>query len=186
MLILNILTILAIVSGPVIAVQVTRYLEHKKEQQGRRLEVYRTLMTTRAVSLSVAHVEALNRIDLEFVGDVAGDKPVVEAWRAYLDHLSQKDMPPDLWNDKRVELLASLLKAMGQSVGYSFDLTHIKRSIYTPGLWGEIDSFWKEFRSAIRGMMASPPQRGLPIFPFVSPTTGPGGATEGQSTGSLP
>jgi hypothetical protein len=80
------LIILATLCGPVIAVQVTRYLDDQKEERGRKLQVFKTLMATRAYTLSPAHVEALNRIDLEF----SGKKKVIEVWRQYLDLLGDK------------------------------------------------------------------------------------------------
>lgn len=49
-------------------------------------------MATRTYGLSWAHVEALNRIDLEFVKSHKTEKAVVEAWRAYHDHLSHGDV----------------------------------------------------------------------------------------------
>ncbi|MFX6755224.1 DUF6680 family protein, partial [Acinetobacter baumannii] len=59
----DILMIIAVLLSPVIAVQVTRYLDNKKEARERQLWVFKTLMATRALSLSPHHVEALNRID---------------------------------------------------------------------------------------------------------------------------
>ncbi|MDE2314976.1 MAG: hypothetical protein KGK06_01085, partial [Xanthomonadaceae bacterium] len=60
------LTIAAVLLSPLIAVQVTRYLDNKKEVRERQLWIFKTLMATRASSMSPHHVEALNRIDLEF------------------------------------------------------------------------------------------------------------------------
>ncbi|MCH8041014.1 MAG: hypothetical protein IH977_11825 [Nitrospinae bacterium] len=62
----NWLIIAAILLGPLIAVQVTRYLDNKKEVRERKLSVFKTLMATRAYVVSWDHVVALNRIDLEF------------------------------------------------------------------------------------------------------------------------
>ncbi len=56
----------AVFLGPIVAVQLTRYLDNKKEIRERKLWVFKTLMATRASALSPHHVEALNRIDLEF------------------------------------------------------------------------------------------------------------------------
>ena len=62
------LTIAAILAAPVTAVQVERYLAAIKERRGRKLQVFHTLMATRGARLSPMHVEALNRIDIEFYG----------------------------------------------------------------------------------------------------------------------
>ena len=59
--------IIAVFLGPIVAVRLTRYLDNKNEIKNRKLELFRTLMSTRAYSISWEHVSALNRIDVEFV-----------------------------------------------------------------------------------------------------------------------
>ncbi|WP_373280609.1 DUF6680 family protein [Methylomonas koyamae] len=44
----DIFMILAVLVGPVIAVQLTRYLDDKREVRDRKLQVFKTLMATRA------------------------------------------------------------------------------------------------------------------------------------------
>jgi len=142
------LIILATLSGPIIAVQVTRFLDDRKETRGRRLQVFKTLMSTRAYTLTTAHVEALNRIDLEFSADRPPEKKVVEVWRQYLDLLGNKSMSPELWGEKRTELLVELLYVMGQSLGYDFDKTQIKNGTYAPIAHGRFE----EEQEAIRNL----------------------------------
>ena len=60
------LMITAVFLGPIVAVQLTRYLDDKKEIRARKLDIFKTLMATRAYTSSWSHAEALNRIDLEF------------------------------------------------------------------------------------------------------------------------
>lgn len=62
----DILTILAIVIGPIAAVQIEKYIQRKRDSKNQREDIFKTLMATRGSVLSYAHVEALNRIDLEF------------------------------------------------------------------------------------------------------------------------
>ena len=57
------LMIAAVLLGPIIAVQLTRHLDNKKEERERKLEVFKTLMATRAYTVSWDHVVALNRIE---------------------------------------------------------------------------------------------------------------------------
>lgn len=40
--------ILAVLLGPIIAVQLTRYLDNKKENRERKLQVFKTLIATRS------------------------------------------------------------------------------------------------------------------------------------------
>ena len=64
----EILTIAALLLGPLIAVQLTRRLDDKKEVRERKLSIFKTLMGTRAYTTSLDHVGALNRIDLDVKG----------------------------------------------------------------------------------------------------------------------
>ncbi|NDV14207.1 hypothetical protein GZH52_15665 [Crenobacter sp. HX-7-9] len=127
--------------SPLIAVQVTRYLDDRNEVQGRKLQVFKTLMATRAYTLAPAHVEALNRIDLEFSSKIPTEKAVLDVWQQYLDHLGnpqQLDAPT--WGNKRIDLLVDLLHAMGKSLGYDFNKTQIKNGTYSPVAHGQIES----------------------------------------------
>ena len=128
------LMILAVLVAPLAAVQVQKWLEHYREERERQLRIFKTLMATRAITLSQEHVQALNMIDLEFCGKKY--KKITTSWKEYLDHLG--DFPKDdekqlpVWNDKKADLLANLLMIMGQSLGYEFDAVHVKKGIYMP------------------------------------------------------
>ena len=129
----DILTILAIIIGPVAAVQIQKFLERTRDKRNRKLFVFKTLMATRGSALSYAHVEALNRIDLEF-SNKKKYEIVIQAWKEYFDNLHQKadDKQLPVWASKNEELLSNLLYEMGQSLGYKFDKLLIKRNIYSP------------------------------------------------------
>ena len=75
------LIVLATALSPVIAVQVTRYLDDRTEERGRKLRVFKTLMATRAYNIDPAHVEALNTIDLEFSAKKPSEKSVLDVWQ---------------------------------------------------------------------------------------------------------
>lgn len=142
----EILMVLATAISPLIAVQVTRYLDDRNEERGRKLQVFKTLMATRAYTLSPAHVEALNRIDLEFSAKRKGEKAVLDVWQQYLDHLGSKTLEGQAWADKRVDLLVDLLHAMGKVLGYDFNKTQIKNATYSPTAHGRIDSEQERLR----------------------------------------
>lgn len=71
--------ILAILLAPIIALQISSWLNKKCELEKRKLDVFRSLMATRAAGLSPIHVEALNKIDIEFSQDDKKTKAVFEA-----------------------------------------------------------------------------------------------------------
>ena len=137
------LTIAAIVLAPVMAVQVQKWLEVFREERGRRLQVFKTLMATRAATVSPEHVQALNMIDLEFQG--RRYKAVTDAWKAYLDHLASypKDggeAAQQQWGERRVDRLTRLLMEMGKCLGYEFDEVHVKKGVYAPEAHGQIEN----------------------------------------------
>lgn len=130
----EIITVVALLLGPVIAVQVSAYLERRRNVRDNRIAIFKTLMATRGSVLSMDHVEALNRIDLEFSNKNKYTK-VVEAWKEYFDNLGQKaetDEQITNWTSRNQDLLSNLLYEMGHSLGYKFDKILIKRNIYSP------------------------------------------------------
>ena len=128
------LTIIALIAGPILAVQTEKFLERLKEAKARKIQVFKDLMSTRAATLSYQHVVALNLVGLEFQDRKFAN--VVNVWKTYLDHLSS--FPKDdeamakVWIDKKNDLLSDLLYEMGSSLGFSFDKVHIKKAGYIP------------------------------------------------------
>jgi len=155
------LMIAAVLLGPIIAVRLTRYLDNKKEERERKLQVFKTLMATRAYTVSWDHVVALNRIDLEFNGKIKKEKDVIEAWKAYLDLLNEKGMSSEQWAIKRVELLVELLHTMARVLDYDFDKTHIKNSSYSPVAHGTIEEEQQALRAGLIEVLAG--KRPLPM-----------------------
>ena len=154
--------IIAVLLAPVIAVQVSQFLERHRNKKEGKLRVFKTLMATRASTLAPAHVEALNMIDMEFYGDNKKDKAVVIAWKAYLDHLAAQNYPEESWGLKRVDLLVGLLYAMADCLGYDFDKTHIKNSAYIPKGYGELEDDQFILRKGLVGLLKG--KISLPVF----------------------
>lgn len=161
----DLLMIIAVLSAPLVAVQVERFLEQKRNKRERKLNIFKTLMATRGRNLDPRHVEALNMIDLEF----DGERDVTDAWKSYLDHLlnvpkypgsegkseeakkSEKalyDSQISTWGDQKDNYLAELLHTMGKRLDYNFDKTHIKRSIYSPQGHADIENEQQLLRRA--------------------------------------
>jgi hypothetical protein len=130
--------VFATLAGPVLAVQAQKWVERGREKHNRRIAIFRTLMATRANSLSPAHVEALNAIPIEFYG--GRFKEVVEAWKAYLDYLSQKGIEPAVWSQKRYDLFIELLWTLSLSLRYQFSKVELQREVYSPMAHAEIET----------------------------------------------
>ena len=134
MAISNWIMIVAVIIGPIAAVQIQKFLETQKEAKERRIKVFKDLMSTRAARLTYNHVAALNLVGLEFYGKEYSK--VTSSWNIYLDHLSSfpydDESLVNLWTEKRNDLISELLYEMGISLGFEFDKVHIKKAGYTP------------------------------------------------------
>ncbi len=87
-LVIDILTILALLLGPIIALELQKQLEKRREERNRKLWVFKTLMAYRNTPLSPNFVQCLNLIDIEFNGDNSPEKAVRTAWKVLLDHFT--------------------------------------------------------------------------------------------------
>ncbi len=137
----GVLTIVALLLGPVIAVQTEKLIERTREAKRRRENIFKTLMSTRGRALLPAHVEALNRIDLEF-SEKKFEK-VITAWQAYHAQLSDPSVKDPklevIWGEKKNRLLTELLSEMGIALGLKYAKHEIERSFYTPQAYGTLD-----------------------------------------------
>jgi hypothetical protein len=134
----NVLSLLAMFLAPLVALQVSRFLDRTREKRDRRLSIFRTLMATRK-QVGPRQVEALNLIDVEFGHRSSRDRRVVDAWKVYLDHLNR---PPtqEGWGPRTDELFTDLLFVMAQSLGYDFDKVHLRNQAYHPTLLGDLEN----------------------------------------------
>jgi hypothetical protein len=138
--IIDVLTIVAILLGPIVALQLQTMLDKSRTTRSRKLSVFKTLMTYRATTLAPHFVEALNVIDVEFTAD--SEKPVRDAWKVLLDHFS--DLGEMMRSgatissaliDKSATLTTALLITIGKSLGYDFDEVQIKKGAYYLWIW---------------------------------------------------
>lgn len=155
----DVVMILAVIAGPILAVQAQKYIESMKESKNRKLRIFHTLMSTRATRLAQDHVAALNMIDIEFYGKTRfgkrnqsnGEKKITNAWKVYNDHLNNKASEEriDAWIDKSDELFTSLLYSMAQYLGYEFDEVQLKRDCYRPIAHGDIENEQHKLRQGL-------------------------------------
>ena len=68
MRIADVLIVIAVILGPILAVQAQKMIEAWRNKREKRITVFRVLMATRGTPISPHHVEALNLIDIEFAG----------------------------------------------------------------------------------------------------------------------
>lgn len=129
--------VFATVVGPIAAVFITRWNDHRREARNRLLHVYRVLMATRRSNISEDHVAAINLVEVEF----HGVKAVIEAWSAYITHLntpspsSATEQQHGVWNERRAELLALLLVKIAAHLGVTKGELEIMHGGYAPQGW---------------------------------------------------
>lgn len=128
----DIIMIIVIFAGPIIAVRITEYLRNQKDSRDRKVHIFRTLMATRSAQLAGMHIEALNLVELEFQAAPHPARRVVDAGRLYIDHLKDYLYPKETWVVRKNELLVDLLYEMSTALDYNFDKVQIKAGSYYP------------------------------------------------------
>ncbi|MBS1765948.1 MAG: hypothetical protein JST05_00895 [Acidobacteria bacterium] len=159
------LTVLSVLLAPLIALQVQRWIEDYRRRMDRKQWIFRTLMTTRAETLSRDHVNALNMIDLEYHGDAKAES-IRRVWREYLDHLGSfpnegSDDQVQRWLDKKDDVLAELIFEMSKYLGYRFEKLMIRKAIYHPSAYSKIDSQQNTIRERVLEILSG--TKSLPI-----------------------
>lgn len=133
-------TLLGPVAAIVVSLLMTWRHDDARQMLERRMRVFRALLATRASAAHYDHVSALNLVEIDFYQIT----PVIDAWRVYMRHLNS--VPPDrkltleegkLFNDKRTDLLATLLKKIADFLRFEMGEIDLKRGGYSPQAWGD-------------------------------------------------
>jgi hypothetical protein len=139
-------TILAVLFAPILSLWVSIWWNDRREARKRKIDIFTNLMATRAAGLLPAHVDSLNRIDVEFYEKDKKSNDVIDAWKLYHDHLNYGAQEPKneeewkTWTSKKEDLLVELLDKMARSLGYRLDKVDIKRGHYYPRGYGDIEN----------------------------------------------
>ncbi|BCA94384.1 hypothetical protein TUM19329_07450 [Legionella antarctica] len=131
--IVGLITIFAILFSPVIALKIQKKIEKFNEQNQRKLYIFKTLLATRADTVSLEHVQALNLIDIEFYNE----KEIRGTWNIYRDHLNsypqnQDKNAQERWEENRINYFTDLLYSMSKYFSYDFDKVILKKGAYSP------------------------------------------------------
>lgn len=167
------LTLIAVLVGPILAVQAQKWLERRRQDHTRKVFLFRELMATRATRLSTRHVEALNLIDLEFTAVGGKDKAVREAWRSYLDALGIPHDPQNqqLVFDRRDRAFTELLYQMAKRLGFAFDSVAIERNVYSPIGHGKLEDDQDLIRRGLVDLLSG--KRALSTVSWLMPGQAP-------------
>jgi hypothetical protein len=147
-----ILTILAILAGPIIAVLITRMNDDRRASKMRKLDIFRSLMKTRRMPIHFEHVGALNLVEVEFIDN----SEVIRVWKDYLSSLGEQ-LPPieqkdryDVAVKRREALLTKLIYAIAKDLRIKVEQLDILEGNYVPQGWHDDD--WEQ-RLVRRGLI---------------------------------
>ena len=137
--------VFATIAGPILAVWASEYRQSSKHAKESRHKIFYTLMSTRAIRLNPAHVEALNQIDFLFEGKSYAQ--VRESWALYRKHLQSPESATvgetfAVWQSKATDLFAELLHEISKALNLPFSKSYIIENSYRPDahLYEEINS----------------------------------------------
>ncbi|WP_152512933.1 DUF6680 family protein [Desulfovibrio sp. X2] len=136
----TVVTIIAILVGPIMAAVVGIWLQDRKERISRKNYIFKTLLSTRAMFLLQDHVRALNMIDVEFTGNNSLDKDVRDKWKALLNHFGKKPNNDPQWGEERARRLTDLLFSMSKNLKYDIEKSHIESGAYAPVFYENIET----------------------------------------------
>ena len=145
-------TIIAVMLGPILAVWITRIIDDRRADEGRKLEIFRSLMKTRRMPIHFEHVGALNLVEVEFIEH----REVILSWKRYLANLGE-ELPPieqkdryDAALQKRNSLHTKLIHEISKVLKLKVEQLDILEGNYIPKGWHDED--WEQ-RLIRRGLV---------------------------------
>ena len=112
------LTLAALIIIPIVAVVIAQWLQNRSEKRKDKMQIFKTLMTSRIYGWTPDSVNALNIIDIVY----SDDKKVRAAWKDLNDKYRVTN--PDQQHLKKIENAQyKLLEAMANSLGYKEKIT---------------------------------------------------------------
>ncbi len=125
---IDVLTVVAIVLSPLVAVLVSMWLQDRKEKRHRQYWVFATIVSNRHQKTTADVVQALNTIDIAF----ANDRTVRELWKDYLE-IAELDMSKASAAKRLEDKYVEMIHAMGRSLGLGDQVSQLQMSqIYFP------------------------------------------------------
>jgi hypothetical protein len=166
-----VITVVAIMVAPIIALRVQRNADEEREAKSRKLWIFKTLMSNRATRWNPVCVQALNMIDIEFTDK--SYKEIRDAWKELLDHYNdwgrktpeQRQVDDKMDGETASNLLAELLVKMGKGLDYDFDKVYVKKAWYFPEGLGNIEQEQHALRKTLLNLLSGQGAK-LPVAVF--------------------
>ena len=121
----QIMNIIAVILGPIIAVSITLWYQSRKEKRDAKFRLFLNLMAHRkSMPPTIDRVNSLNLIDV-----VYADHPkVLQLWHDYYDLLHTQPPNIELWEHKHIDMLSEMAQVLGYK---NLKQTDIEK-FYTP------------------------------------------------------
>ena len=163
----DVVTIIALILGPVIAVLITLWSQRRSEKLNAKRQLFVTLMANRRAGASRECVNALNLIDVIY----AGEPKILQLWHQLYDILCAQPFNNQTFAHKYLDLLS----AIATSLGYrSLTQTDIDKFYMPQGLGEQAQLSLETQTEWLRVLKATPTlQRvgGAAAAPVVQPST---------------
>ena len=146
-------TIVAIVYGPIKAVEITKNRDIQRDAEARKRLILSTLMRTRKMVMNADHVGALNQVQLEFFKHT----DVLLAYKAYIanlsDTVSTSGNALDNFLARRSDLFFDLLHTIAKASDVTIDRHELDRLAYVPFGWQAEQNEIQAFRTAMLALL---------------------------------
>ncbi len=144
----DILTLLAIIIGPIAAVGITLWIDARRRKREQRIIVLRHLIATRHLPADPSFLAAINLIPVEF-----NDEKLV--MNAYKEFIIASRGPLDGKNDEHIlqnsaTKLTRLIFEVSRSLGFDLRETDIQTLAYASDGWVKRDSLVRDSQQAMR------------------------------------
>ena len=114
----DVLNIIALIVIPIIAVVIGQHLQNRSKRRDDKMEIFKTLMISRAVGWTNESVRALNIIEVVF----SDNKSVLKQWKIYYDKLCVEN--PTETNIKKIQTERDkLIETIARALGYKNKIT---------------------------------------------------------------
>lgn len=132
--IIDIVTVVALFLGPLLAVTTQLWFEKRRGKRNQKLWVFSNLMANRRFILAVDFIRALNLTDVVFYDN----QKIQERYKKVLSQMLRPEWEqvpiPDIVQEQARDSIAELLAEMAIDLKFSYDHTQIKECAYSPKL----------------------------------------------------
>ncbi len=144
----ELLTLVGIMIGPIIAVIITLWTESKRKQREGQIQVTRMLLNTRHMPSDPAYSIAINLVPVEF----SKCKKVMQAWREYIETVRYRPSSENqqehlrILNAKQTALIFQIMR----SLKFNLSETDIQTNAYIAGGYINRDNLYLDSLLAMR------------------------------------